>query len=437
MAGSQTFYIVHKNGHEVTRQRIMEFLDWMQSWGHTYTRIWSGWFYLKNEQGAQNPWPCERTGPGLANDGLPKFDLSRPNKDYFKILRFFLENIERRSMFCSVMLFGSFNEWREKSGFKENSAWHQDNNVNAETNNLQIGTDFFSMESRLLKLQEAYLRYMVDELNEYDNFIWEIMNEAKFPESRDWQFHMINYLRGYEKAKKKQHLILMSGGWGEAGGMLEKSPADIISPDSSYREYFGGGPPENPGKIVISDTDHLWGFPKTQDVDVYRKWIWRTFTRGNHTVFLDYYDSYVEDNNGKINPVFDPVRRNLGFAASYSKKFRNLASMIPNPVHCSTGYCLDNNRDEMLVYFPGKKSVQAREKMILDKLKRILNFDSNDLEVKLEAGTYEVEWFDPIDESISSDKIFLNHSTNYRIDVPSHLVDDGVLFLKKIVDVSN
>jgi hypothetical protein len=111
--------------------------------------------------------------------------------------------------------------------------------------------------------------------------------------------------------------------------------------------------------------------------------------------------------------------------------------MIPNPVHCSTGYCLDNNQDEMLVYFPGKKPVKTQPNSILDKMKRIFNSNMKDLEVRLDKGSYEIEWFDPIDESISTDKIIVTHSKNHRIDVPSHLADDGILFIKKVADVTS
>ena len=49
-------------------------------------------------------WP--RTGPGLALDGKPKFDLGRFDPEYFKRLRTRVAAARDRRVYVGVMLFG-------------------------------------------------------------------------------------------------------------------------------------------------------------------------------------------------------------------------------------------------------------------------------------------------------------------------------------------
>jgi hypothetical protein len=409
MAGSATWYILHENGHPVNERRIRNFLDWLQHQGHNYTRVWSGSFYLKNNMGPQKPWPYMRKGPNYAHDGMPKFDLTHPDKAYFNLLRTFLSEVERRGMYCSIMLFGSFNGFRDDNKFRNRIAWHPNNNINPETKTLTTGTDFFAMEPDLTALQEAHVQRMIDAFNEFDNFVWEIGNEAKLPDSKIWQFHMIDYIRDYENTKSKQHLIIMSGGYNEAGTILENSPADIISPDSDPGGYKIGGPASYVDKIVINDTDHLWGFSNVAKIETYRKWVWKTFTRGNHPVFMDDYDSFVNNNQGQINPAYDSVRKNLGYTVTYAQKFRDLASMEPSETVASTNYCLCNPGNEYLVYQPLPDSFT----------------------VYLEKGDYLLEWFDPNDKSLSQDTIAINDDGRSLFQIPPHIQDDAVLYIKR------
>jgi len=46
-------------------------------------------------------------------------------------------------------------------------------------------------------LQEAYVRKVVDTVNEFDDVLFEISNESR-PESCAWQYHMIKFIKNYE-----------------------------------------------------------------------------------------------------------------------------------------------------------------------------------------------------------------------------------------------
>ncbi len=85
------------------------FLDMAQQHGHNFMRLWS-WDHPKFAPWTDDvvyfdPMPYLRTGPGLANDGLPKFDLTQFNPVYFETLRQRVIEAGKRSLYLAVMLF--------------------------------------------------------------------------------------------------------------------------------------------------------------------------------------------------------------------------------------------------------------------------------------------------------------------------------------------
>ena len=104
-------------------------------------------------------------------------------------------------------------------------------------------------------------------------------------------------------------------------GHLLKSPADWISPnpDGGYRD----DPPATDGrKVILSDTDHLWGIGGSQ------AWVWKSFTRGYNVLFMDPYDGEVLGQ--PLDPKWDPVRWSLGYTLQYARRM-DLAQTRPAP----------------------------------------------------------------------------------------------------------
>jgi hypothetical protein len=231
--------------------------------------------------------------------------------------------------------------------------------MDGDTNGDGEGKEVHSLSvPAITKLQKAYVRKVVDTLNDLDNVLYEVSNESHSG-STDWQYHMINFIRSYEANKPKQHPILMSAQHpGGNNRVLFESPADAISPlsDGGYKE----DPPAADGsKIILSDTDHLWGIGGS------RKWVWKSFLRGLNPIFMDPY---------KDDPKWEDIRRNLGFTLAYARKM-NLNSMAPRGDLASSEYCLANEGKEYLVYLP----------------------DGGVVSVDLSAASTELatEWFDP------------------------------------------
>ena len=121
---------------------------------------------------------------------------------------------------------------------------------------------------------------------------------------------------------------------------LFDSPADWISPnpEGGYKD----DPPADDGrKVVLNDTDHLWGIGGDS------VWVWKSFLRGHNPLFMDPYD-------GKVLPSGDrwePVRRSLGAALALSRRV-DLAALTPGGTLSSTGYCLADPGREYVVFAP-------------------------------------------------------------------------------------
>jgi hypothetical protein len=391
LTGSHAWYLIQTNDRDTSPENsyddMIDYLDFMQSHGHNFVRLWTAFSYQST-----TPFPWQRTGPGTASDGNPQFDMTNFNQAFFDRVKMWVDELESRDMYCSIMFFGSsrgfYTSW-------STIAWHEDNNINPELDSFSRtdAESFFRPNSEALEIQRMTVRKFIDELNYADNIIWEIMNEAPVS-SIDWQRNMVNYVIKYESAKPKQHLVGITGGGNPSGmgDLLLTGPHHWFSPDKYNMGYYEGGDADYTSKIVINDTDHIrnpsetgWGFSALKFVPAMKKWVWQTFTRGNHPIFMDWYDSHDSNpeygqTSGKVNPEYDPIREAMGHTLFYAERM-DLASMLPteSSAHCSTTYCLRNPGAAYLIYQPGSGSFSA----------------------DISAGDYQYEWFNPNTGSVA------------------------------------
>jgi hypothetical protein len=265
------------------------------------------------------------------------------------------------------MLFEGWAMQRIEDGFKMHPFNPQNNvnGVNGDANGDGKGIEVHELAvSEVTEIQKAYIRKVVDTVNDLDNVLYEISNE-NHPASTPWQYAMIRYIHEYEKGKPAQHPVGMTFQY--AGGKnqdLFDSPADWISPnpEGGYRD----NPPANDGKkVILSDTDHLWGIGGNQ------AWVWKSVMRGLNPLFMDPYDGLVL--GSPFDAKFEPVRRSMGYALRFAQGL-NLNQCKPLNDLSTTGYCLANPGQQYLIYQPEAKA----------------KFD-----VKLRENQYIVEWFDP------------------------------------------
>jgi len=387
------------------------YLDFLERLNHNFIRLWTWestlWQPGHWRPGATHtvaPHPFARTGPGNAADGKPKFDLTKYDRDYFDRLRRRVTAAGQRGIYVSVMLFEGWGVQFAKRAW-ETHPFHPANNVNGidgDANGDGKGLDIHTLTNRkVTALQEAYVRNVIDTVGDLDNVLYEISNE-NHPPSTPWQYHMIDYIHRYESEKSKQHPVGMTFQYkGGKNRTLFESPAEWISPnpEGGYRD----NPPAADGrKVILTDTDHLWGIGGNQ------AWVWKSFLRGLNPLFMDPYDGTVIGN--RFDKKWDPVRKSLGYTRRFAEQM-NLVAMTPNNKLASTGYCLAHasaSKGEYLVYAP----------------------DGGNITVDLSAtpGKLKGEWFNPT-KGTSADAGSIDGGATRELKAP--FGGDAVLWLKK------
>ena len=233
--------------------------------------------------------------------------------------------------------------WRHHPFHPANNINGIDGDLNGDGRGLEIHT---GQAPSITTLQQAYVRRVVETVNEFDNVLYEISNE-NHPASTEWQYGMIHWIRQCESTMAKQHPVGMTFQYkGGQNRTLFDSPADWISPNS-HGGYRDDPPVADGSKVIITDTDHLWGIGGNAD------WVWKSFLRGMHPIFMDPYDGTVL-RLGFGSQQAEPIRRSMGAVLRWSRRV-NLANLTPHPKLASTTYCLADPGVEYLVYVPASK----------------------------------------------------------------------------------
>lgn len=368
------------------------FLNFLEHYGHNFVRMWTWELISWDTRGNRSeirkdhihhvaPLPWARTGPGLALDGKPKFNLNVFNDDYFARLRHRAKQADKRGIYFSIMLFEGWGVQFAPDAYQGhplNPANNTDG-LGGDANGDGMGIEIHSMENpRITAVQERYVKRVIDSVNDLNNILYEIANEAH-ASSTQWQYHMINLVNDYQASKPHQHPVGMT--YQNKGGDNERlfnSPAQWISPNRGLSDSrsdvrridYRNNPPRARGhKVIITDTDHLWGVGGNE------AWVWKSFLRGLNPIFMDPYDGKVLGN--AFDPQFDPIRKSMGHTLALAKRI-DLAAMTPQDHLASTQYCLakvSRTNAEYLVYLP----------------------NGGDVTVDLSgaAGQLEVEWYNP------------------------------------------
>ncbi len=351
------------------------YLSFLRAHSLNFYRLWT-W-----EQTEDLPWtqetvrftpaPYLRTGPGTALDGGPKFDLTRFNEAYFSRLHERVRVAGEQGIYVSIMLFNGFsvadksrkitgkgNPWRNHPYNSANNINGIDGDLNGDGQGFEVHT---LSDPTVVALEEAYVAKVVDTVQDLDNVLYEISNESD-KQSRDWEYEMIRFVHTTEKARAKQHPVGVTVAFPDGkNDDLWASPADWIAPNDSDAEPYKTNPPASDGrKVVVADTDHLWGIGGNVD------WVWKSFCRGLNMLFMDPYQAQVPPGSGPLltdgrtdektqsardRAEWEAVRRNLGYTRLLAERM-NFAAMSPKSSLASTGYCLANPGSEYLVYLP-------------------------------------------------------------------------------------
>lgn len=385
------------------------YLDFLERYGHNFIRLWA-WDSTTWDTRANGKWgkdfihnagplPWARTGAGTALDGKPKFDLKQFEPAYFARLRERVIAARCRGIYVSVMLFegwGLFHGNRRR-GVLDQWAWrshpfHPDNNVNG----IDAGGKPHSRSNPAVnELQTDYIRKVVDTVNEFDNVLYEVINEGG---EKEWDWWVVETVREYQQTKPQQHPVGITGHGAERLDSMLASPAHWISPGS--RDGYKDDPQAWDGKKVsLLDTDHVWGIGGNGP------WVWKSFLGGHNPLFMDPYDGSVLA--GRFDPQWEPIRRNLGYVRRLANRL-DLAAMTPRDDLASTKYCLADPANAYVVYIPngGKSTVSLGDT----------------------PNRFAVEWIQPnTGESVAADAVTGGASREFTAPFDG----DAVLYLSR------
>ena len=398
------------------------YLAFLNERGHNFIRLWR-WEQFKSQAAggsyhlcmAPQPWP--RTGPGTAKDGQPKFDLSKFDQAFFDRLRERVIAAGNAGIYVAVMLFDGWAlHLSPPPDHVEGHPFFAANNVNGVGINSIVDYQALPLDKRVRELQEAYIKKVVDAVQDLPNVMYEVANESsgggtigkEFAEmlgfkevpnwgnSTEWQYWVIDVVKNYEREKRYvAHPIGITMQFPVAdqtkvNDPLYSSRADWISPGYDDEIFRGGGHPMAPGsppsrwydspppgdgkKVVISDTDHY--APGKGDA----LWAWKSFLRGHHPILMDFgiiagvqpADPSAAAPGIPSFASIEPARHAMGDTRRYAERM-NLIDMTPRADASSTGYALVNPGREYLVLQPNESAAA--------------------FSVKLAPGSYTAEWF--------------------------------------------
>jgi len=293
--------------------------------GMNYTRIFTGsYFEIAGESfGIQKnslaPVKSKVITPwGIVVDGLSgnwKYDLSAWNEAYFERLKDFMAAAAEHNIIVEVTLFSSI----YRDGHWDICPQNPANNINITDEVTRFEAQTLNNGS-LLSYQESFVRKMVRELNEWDNFFFEIQNEpwsdhavpvynivnredlnvgdwtykADFADeaSMAWQEKLANIIAEEESNLAKKHLIAQNYS-------NFKAPIPEVSEHISIINFHYAWPEAvewnyHYGKVIGFDES---GFAGSGD-QVYRRQAWQFMLSGGGLFNNLDYSFFVGYENG-------------------------------------------------------------------------------------------------------------------------------------------
>ncbi len=373
------------------------YLETVQKDGMNLTRLFSG-AYME-PAGAFNiamntlspepnrlicPW-ARSTTPGYAHGGN-KFDLSKWDPQYFRRLHDFFAQASERGIVVEMVLFCPYYEdpqWNLSPLNIKNNVNDIGNFPRTKANTLDNG--------KLLEIQDAMVRKLVEVLKDFDNFYFEICNEPYFGGvTPDWQAHIAQTIRDAEKNMSHPHLIAQNISNGSK--KIEK-PNPMVSifnfhyatPPNAVIENFGLN------KVIADDET---GFKGTADA-IYRMEAWDFYlTGGGIFDHLDYSFTAGHEDGTFAYPSSQPG----GGSRALRRQFAILKAFLGSMdfVHMKPS--------QSLIRGPLPKGVTAR--VLGEESKAFALYlrgpGASELTLALPPGEYQLEWLNPIGGQIDS-----------------------------------
>lgn len=423
------------------------YLKTLQADGLNTTRLFTGAYYEK-----PGAFGIQKNTMAPAEDRLilpwkkvnGKYDLTGWNEAFFTRLHDFMKKAEQRGVIVEVCLFSSY----YGAGWSYHP-FHGNNNVNQTPTNLAANKVNTLDNGTILKFQEAYTRKLVQELNAYDHFYFEIQNEPwsegkdtvvvwndytsmedlKQPgnhwkntleiasvRSREWHKTVSGWIVNQEKGLSKKHLI-------SHNIANFKLPVFVSDPNISIYTFHYAHPE---AAVMNYRLNKVIGFNETgfagKSDDTYRRQAWRFMMSGGGLFgHLDYSFSVgSEDGTDLTNNApggGSPALRKQFSVLKNQLEQMDLATLRPDA--------------SFLGHVEGAFSYSMKDKQHYIVYLEPLRPQSALIKLQLPKGNYMAEWTDVVAGRVmKSEKITVTASV---ITIQSPVgINDKVLKLRKL-----
>jgi hypothetical protein len=335
-----------------------------------------------------NPaWPFARTGPGIAIDGKPKFDLTKFNQSYFEErLKPFLREAETLDIYVELTLFEGFHS----KGFDE-SLYAEANNINRlGLQPRNVTSDAALDNPSLMAIQRAYVDKVLAETAKFSNIIYEIANETG---GKRWVAYLIDYIHhhpthpyhlvsageqttSFDPRTGANDIVIKHRG----GGGLYATDVDVYNHHQALLRF-------RVGKPVIHNEYFLFANRSTDDVNFPRKMMWADFTAGGHSNFFDF--TYwrgtgrtIDDGQPSRLPPTEILRGGQYLLSFLTEKKVKFWSMLPHDE-----LAVVKGKSELYIF----TLAQAGEEYVC----YVLGDGPVTIELQPMEGSFTACWYDP------------------------------------------
>lgn len=405
------------------------YLQTLNKDGLNLTRLFTGAFYVE-PAGAFNidrntmaplkerficPW-ARSNEQGYANGGN-KFNLDVWDTAYFTRLKKFMDVARQQNVVVELTFF---------CPFYDSTQWflsplNDINNVNHIAQNIER-TDVYTLNEKVKNvnaLQTKLVRKIVTELNQYDNLVYELINEPYFGGvTLEWQHFIASVIDSTEKDLPKKHLITQN---------IANENSVIKNPDElvSVFNFHYAAPP-----IAVAQNYHLnkvigcneTGFKGTSD-SVYRLQAWQFILAGG-ALFnnLDY--SFVaghEDGSFQYHTQ-QPGGGSIAYRKqlSYLKDFFNSLDFIHLQPDSTVIQITTKNVSIQTLAEPGKQYAA-----------HIMGGKNAQLQLKLPLNSYTATWVQPLTGKTISTQTIQANGKVITLTAPHYETDIALKILSK------
>lgn len=422
-----------------------KYLATLKSIGLNHTRIWlgdyvevPGDFCIENNTSAPLPGkflsPWKRSSvPGFGAGGN-KFDLESWNPMFFSRLHAFMKEAEENNIIVECILFFVGPNWHLLP-------MNPDNNINNTTH--INGQDYMTLKNgNILEYQKRFCVKMVNELNKYDNFFFNIANEPWFnnqehngfasparDETKEWIREVSDWIVEEELKLPQKHLISVD----------YTNEGRKISPEEQEKYWKNISIFHHHYDKNVKSLEHNYGINKALSFNEtglmppstpqYRIQGWKYMMSGGALYNnLDFtFQVGYEDGTGGTEFICNGYNacsdKNVKFEMAALLRFMNLFDFINskpnyNVIRCAWGdqnfYVLENPGKEYAIYIYGGSNKGA-------------------ITLALLPGKYKASWINPSDgKTIKSLELTTSGDGNILFTEYPAYNDDLALIIKAL-----